>query len=622
MKIFGGNIYVVETPGSWALDASGTLDISSKDRMYLAEICKNLLKIGKNRRAPICIDYMPISFYDNESTGTDVRTMYCAVMPMQSQSMDNRFRICFRSKPFAGISKSNEHFITNALSKYIFNYAALSKLLLRSENISTLQDAQDILRTANEITANISKMLHLFMCSELSAYCDHDAFTQFNASTFSEVKDVIRRAYGVVCQDISVGDLSKIITMVKSIIHDTASALEGIKKFEDSVLTLAVYVYIKESDAIKAAPYLVDLHEFSIEDAGREYAEQRTQIEFIDSINAINIRTASIAILEELRKHSIRLLSDRVAQDTQAAAALQPVIGVYLTSSSGNDIELQVAYDRHMFIANYELLQLHQLNRGMYTNNAQNLIGAFSEYVTLVCKFQGVPNPIFDTRDGICPLNVLTQQGSTGVFANALYQYATFTNGQYETFDHMIELSADNDEYSALHAVLVPCSLFDSLAAQASSDGLFIEPKTGLFTFGAASKDNMLTHSAYMSAIIMSAMLSSIAASLHNSQVFTVDDGHRLADSKVVAGYYTFDTLADKSRSIPRNVQGVNVFDTCGNSVPLHCGEYVVPLSYYDMLLYKALVVSKRTPIGIDTIKRGLDFTRWLNLNPKEVIED
>ena len=61
---------------------------------------------------------------------------------------------------------------------------------------------------------------------------------------------------------------------------------------------------------------------------------------------------------------------------------------------------------------------------------------------------------------------------------------------------------------------------------------------------------------------------------------------------------------------------------TPGNSVPLHCGEYVVPLSYYDMLLYKALVVSKRTPIGIDTIKRGLDFTRWLNLNPKEVIED
>lgn len=625
MKTVYGGINLVTAPGNWGLDSIGAPCLDSNDINFLKNLCKNISSVSKNRRVPICIDYMPISFYHNENKGTDVRVMYCAVMPAQSQNIDNRFKICFRARPYASVgkTKTNECIIENALMKHLFNYSAMKKLLVAFETIKTLADAKSVIDAELAILDEVVKMAHLFKEFELTEYGEQYHMQQFLVDIINPVMYTLNRVKSTITDVSAVTNPDKVINAVKALGRGVNTVITRVKDFTDSVISLAAYVYVSESEALAAAPYLVDMSSCSsIEDAKLQFAIDNTTVRMIDSINAINICTASLAVYKVLQSHSARLLRERTQVDEKASAVLMPLIGTYLTSSREDDLDLQTIYNRHMFFANYELMQLTQLNRSMYTNAAQNLISAFTEYVPIACKFAGVPNPLFDTKDGICPWNVIMQRGSEGVLASALYQYSTFTNGQYETFDHMLDLDPDDDEFNELHAVLLPCSVFDSLASQAVSDNLFIEPKKDLFRFGRATKENTLVHSAYLSAVVMSAMLCSSAAAIGNAQIFTSEDGTRLADAKNAVGYYTFDTLPDKSQTIPRNVLADNVFGCCGSHVPLNSGTYSVPLSYYDMLLYKALVVSKRTPVGIETIKKGLDFTRWLNLKPEDIVED
>lgn len=626
MKTLWGDIKLVTTPGNWGVANDGSPSLDNRDIKFLVDLCKRITSVSKNRRVPVCIDYMPISFYDNEAKGSDTRIMYCSVIPAQSQSVDNHFKICFRTKPHAGTNKNNkttEYIVDNALMKNLFNYPALMKLVSRVDGLNSLQGVRDALRASNEILAEVARMTHLFRISEFSEFCRQEGITSFLLNTLNPVKVKLESAYKAVCNDVAAGNVDRVIEIAKGILKHAGDVAAAIKTLTDSTLSLAVYVYVSESDAANAAPYLINLSDYSdVAEARMAFIAKNTTVQTIDSINVININTGSLALLKSLENHSLRLLRERVQQDRNAADALNPIIGTYLASSSTGDMDLQAAYNRHMFMANYELLHLTHINRSVYSNAAQNLVSALPEYVVLACKFPGIPNPIFETKSGVCPWNVLMQQGSNGVLSAALYQYATFTNGQYETFDHMIDLPPDSDEFSDLYAVLVPCSLFDSLTSQASANGLFIEPKHDLFRFGTATKENTILHSAYLSAIVMSAMLCSAANDIGVAQIFTSEDGVRLADSNVVAGYYTFDSTADKTKTLPMNVLADNIFGTCGTHVPLNCGEYVNALSYYDLLLYKALVVSKHTPVGIETIKEGLDFTRWLNLNPREVIED
>ena len=145
MRTVYGGINLVTAPGNWGLDSIGAPCLDSNDINFLKNLCKNISSVSKNRRVPICIDYMPISFYHNENKGTDVRVMYCAVMHAQSQNIDNRFKICFRARPYASVGKTNECIIENALMKHLFNYSAMKKLLVAFEAIKTLADAKSVI---------------------------------------------------------------------------------------------------------------------------------------------------------------------------------------------------------------------------------------------------------------------------------------------------------------------------------------------------------------------------------------------------------------------------------------------------------------------------------------------
>ena len=623
-----GGIDVTVTPGAFSVLQSKHYTPDEASVVIVKDLFSRLRKVGSTGKQPICIDYMPLSIYGTDKR-SNTRTLYCTLLA--SNKNDEMPKVLFRTKPLAkwetDDSKNTEFIINNVLSRHIFNYPALMQLALKLNSVKTLAQFQQLLHSCLVVFDQILQLVSYYRIPDFIAAPGMPKLVEL--ASVNEISDTVLdlmtkfAKFNTALTSSPCTD-QEAASLAAQIVAPIQQLLDRIALLQDSVFTLALYIYESESAAIEMIPYLNQQLVRSLSNPTRkdldnkvaQYVTEITKFVHITALNAISINTASIECLKLFNENTPTDLYGSMMKSEKINSVFADTLAQFVHDDSINPADMKSFYDRHMFIANYELMQLLPLVSNSFTVPASyNLLTTLTEYVPLITKFKEVPNPILDNDEGESLWEKTFARNPNGLLSLAVYQYATASRNQFEVHTSMIHKQVDNDDVGSLVSVLLPCSVMDALA-----DKYCVTPKSEVFKFSAVPKDNILAPSAYLSAIIMSALLCNVARGTGVTQLFTKEDSVRFAQSSFVAGYFSFDTALETKATVPYVASFDNIFGACGTHVPLNASVYTVTLSFYDLLLYKSLIASGKAVKGIEALKKDFNFLKWLNLNINDTL--
>lgn len=618
-KMLANGVEITVAPGTFHMPKQDSYQPDNASISIVTDIYKRLCEVGSAGKQPVCIDFMPLSVYGVDKRSI-IKQLYCTlVAPSKSEELP---RVHFRVKPLAKLeldsSKNTEFMFSNILSKHIFNHSALTQIITKASTVSSVAQLSTLLNSIIDIFDQISFMSSYYISAGTTNVFGAHKLSELQSirflfsSVFNTEASYKKLKSTLATSSCNNDEAAEIASQIILPLYDIQALVEGLS---DSVFTLALYVYEAEYASLGMLPYLnqqlvrtlTNPTKQELDTKIAQYCKETLQIVHIHELNAISINTASLNCLKLFEANTPVDLYDAMERSPQIKAVFGDLLQHYSKDGKILVDDMKAMYARHMFIANYELMQLStHISSAFNAPASYNLLTSLTEYIQLITKFDNVPNPILDEQDSGSIWEQLSTKGTGGLLTTAVYQYSTSSRNQFEI--HTSAIHSD-DENCRLVSILIPCSAFDAL-----SDKYCISPKYENFKFSQKPKDNILYTSAYLAALLMGALLCNTAHSANSPCLFTQEDSVRFAQSTFSVGSYSFNTADDKS-NMPLAVAFDNVFYTCGLSIPLNRGAYSLGLSFYDMLLYKGLLAAGKPIKGIDTVKKDLNFYKWLNLN-------
>lgn len=428
------------------------------DLRIIVDLYDSLTSIKFNNNCIVCIDYIPLSVYSE--TGS---RLFCT---LEKREKDN-IVVNFRTRQQSGLG------ISNILSRYLFNYDAIQGV--KDAGLSGYRELIEILRFNLAQFSNVCEAIEnkheLALCNKFSNVIDAAA------------------------NNVSVDSLDNLITFIDSM--------------QDNLITLAVFVFLTEYDAIRVKG---SLSLFSNDDVS-----SFTEYYWIDDLHTVSVNTYNLHMLEELSKIDDSF-KDSLTQGTD-------IWKFFNTKQSRINQQPSKMYDLHMIMANYELMYF---KRNAHKNASQDLLYSLTEFVPILTKLTNVPNPILDDEEMLQMFLTEFEQKyrlSTNSNSAIVYQYKVFGSQAMKTSFKLLD-----DTNLSLVGVYVPCSVFDryfSTLKIKPRDIDFLSKEYGDIQYSAYLAEAIFLSIYLKNSITNNIMLNEAVGSLSYSQVKKDNGGYK-----------------------------------------------------------------------------------------------
>lgn len=552
---------------------------------------------GRSSACAVCIDYMPLSIFSTSQN--NVRQLYGSIVSDQGT-----LSVTFRTRPAYKLT-NKETPLAGVLSKFIFNYETVKSIL---SFISANQNnfSEDNLKKLFDETIAFA-LITLKLEDYYIRKSEYSFISQIGNDRQFEKGCMARNSIFLYCtyiRDIcaSANRNGKLSNDNIEVIADYLKKIQaGIESLSDSVYDLVIYTSIAESQELYALLALCGTKD----DLADCLDNMFSGVHYIKDIGAITLNTLHLFILEQLQKIDGSSMCEIVndPKNDPPHQAVRDMLGIYCTDGGK---ELLKLYDRHMFVANYELMHLNRSST-YAPKNIQGIYNRFTEYVPLMIKFGQVYNPLFDKKSEDKPIYEYLFSTAESLREDLLCLTISSSNDlvlrRYE--DYLRDTNKDDQNNAErLYSIMLPCDYFDSLANK-----YFILPAFKNVIEDMITDKNMtLPFSAYMSETLVTSWLQNLG--------IIFDRADSVMSSSMAVGKYYFSEEQGQGTSIhvPRVIQMLHEFGT-SVSTPLTEYDHYTDIGYFDILLYKILLAANKKPLGIDIVRSDLDFNSWVATN-------
>ncbi len=552
---------------------------------------------GRCSACAICVDYMPLSVFSALQNST--RQLYGSIVSDQGT-----LSVTFRTRPAYKLT-DKESPLTGVLNKFIFNYDTVVSILdfiSAKQGTFTESEFKELYNASISLAVITLKLRDIYVGKfekSIASLISKDR--QFEKG-FGARNEIFLECINIanICSNVSQKKITD-ISGIQEISVCLKRVQAEIDSLADSVYDLAVYATIAETQALYALLPLC-----GSKDALAAYIENLpSSVRCIKDIGAITLNTLTLFMLETMQTLSEESICNIVSNNP--AQAINDMLEPYCINSGA---ELHKLYDRHMFVANYELMHLNK-SSAYAPKNIQGIHNRFTEYVPLMIKFSQVYNPLFDkeieTSKSI--FEYLFSNASKSLRDDLLCLTITNNNSvlmSYEDYLSSVESNQVQDEAVRLYGIMLPCDYYDSLANK-----YFILPAfKNIIEDEISDKSMTLPFSAYMSEILVSSWLQNLGIIFERADSI-------MAGSMIVGRYYFREEQGQGAAvHTPCMMQMLHEFGT-SIVTSLNGGEHFTDIGYFDMLLFKLLLAAGKKPVGIPMIRSDLDFGSWLVSNIK-----
>lgn len=547
---------------------------------------------GRSTACAICVDYIPLSIFS--ALQNNSRQLYGSVVSDQGV-----LRVNFRARPVFKLM-DKEVPLTGVLNKFIFNYDAIRSILnfiSSNQDKYTESDIKDLYSTIISLAVTTLKLREFYI-------------GKFDKSIVSQISKDKQFENGFEARNEIFREYANIATLYNSVSQKQLSAKDGIEEIKtcleniqaeieslnDSVYDLAVYASLTEVQAMHALLALC-----GSTDALAAYIDNiSSSVHCIKDVGAITLNTLTLSLLKTLQQQTEESICDIIKNNS--TQAISDMLGSYC---GNNGVELHKLYDRHMFVANYELMHLNK-SSAYAPKNIQGIHSRFSEYVPLMTKFDQVYNPLFDKEleSNEVIFEYLFDNASKSLKEDLLC--LTISNNDlvlmnYADYLSYIENSQNQDSTMRLYEIMIPCDYFDSLANK-----YFILPAfKNIIEEEIIDKSMTLQFSAYMSETIVTAWLQNLGL------LFDRADSIMSGNKEVGRYYFNEEQGPGTLVHTPCAIQMLHEFGAYLET-SLNGGDHFNNIGFFDVLLYKLLLAAGKKPVGISMIRADLDFGSWL----------